>query len=949
MTLTAILYGFGLFADQGTVNGVVLENESGDPLIGVTVYIEGTTLGTFTNISGAFTLKEIPLGEHQLVFSLIGYKTIKKPIVLTAKAPTLDLGEIRLVMDVVQIQEAVIVGQAQGQLAAINQQLASNTIVNVVSAEKIQELPDQNAAEAVGRLPGISVQRENGEGQKVVVRGLPPKFNAITINGVRIPSTDSEDRSVDLSMISPESLSGIEVFKALRPDLDADAVGGSVNFTVRKAAADPILGAKLQLGYNDQEQEYGQWKFDVFKGQRFGNDKFGYFASINGQRANRSSDFLNADYELAGENSDGSALVRILTMNLGDRLETRYRYSANLNLDYQINEFQSITFNNTFGYTKREELRRRKRYRLADAYLEYDLRDREREVLLFSNTLNGYHRLNSKNTITWQLSRSQSVQNNIFDHTGRFRELSAFNEDLVDTEGPQAVPPGADNDVDALFLKDLRADDERVEETNYVGRIDLKRDFKTKKNITGFFKAGAKFRLQGRDRNIERDWTGTNVSEVIGPDELENFRLNENGEPAIYDFIDPGFVAEDFLNGDYGFGIGSITENQPGLSQSELRSFYDSYGDLYVNDARVDLETYVANEDVYSAYLMNETHINKLMLMGGVRVEHTILDYRATVGLLQKRENEDWTVRNPREEVSRRDYTEILPMFHLRYKFTDWLDVRLAATKSLARPNYASLVPFQIVDDQNRVARIGNPDLEHTTVWNYDLYVSFYGGNFGLFTIGGYYKELQNVEYNSQTVRVDANDPLNGYQIITPLNALGTSYVRGVEFDYQTNFRWAPKPLDGIVLSANLSLISSSTYYPFFRLENELIDEPPFVISRAIEGEREGNLPGQSDILANISLGYEKKGFSGRISMLHQGQALFSVGSRVEGDIFTIATTRWDLSLSQRINDTWKVFLNFNNITNQEEAAFFGEERFLSNLEFFGFTIDVGVSFKLRK
>jgi outer membrane receptor protein involved in Fe transport len=173
--------------------------------------------------------------------------------------------------------------------------------------------------------------------------------------------------------------------------------------------------------------------------------------------------------------------------------------------------------------------------------------------------------------------------------------------------------------------------------------------------------------------------------------------------------------------------------------------------------------------------------------------------------------------------------------------------------------------------------------------------------------------------------------------------------VRGLEFDYQTNFRWAPKPLDGIVLSANLSLISSSTFYPFFRLETELIDEPPLVISRAIEGEREGNLPGQSDILANVSLGYEKKGFSGRISMLHQGQALFSVGSRVEGDIFTIATTRWDLSLSQRINDTWKVFLNFNNITNQEEAAFFGEERFLSNLEFFGFTIDVGVSFKLRK
>jgi TonB-dependent receptor len=274
------------------------------------------------------------------------------------------------------------------------------------------------------------------------------------------------------------------------------------------------------------------------------------------------------------------------------------------------------------------------------------------------------------------------------------------------------------------------------------------------------------------------------------------------------------------------------------------------------------------------------------------------------------------------------------------------MDLRLAATQSLARPNFASLVPFQIIDDQNRTAQLGNPDLEHTTALNLDAYLSIYGDKFGLFTIGGFYKELENVEFLSQTRRIEPGDPLNTYLITTPRNAIGTTYLRGIEFDYQTNFRWLPSPFDGIVLNANLTLVESETFYPFFDVITQVT--PPFE-TIVIDTERKGTMPGQSDILANVSLGYEKGGFSGRISMVHQGAALFAVGSREEGDVYTVATTRWDLALSQRVNKSWTVFVNLNNITNQEEAAFFGDERFSSNIEFFGFTADLGVKFRLRR
>ena len=144
--------------------------------------------------------------------------------------------DVSLDYQILESGEVVLVtAQAKGQLDAINNQLSSNSIINAISADRIQELPDANAAESVGRLPGVSLQREGGEGNKVIIRGLSPKYNAITVNGVRLASTDVDDRSTDLSMISQYMLSGIEVIKAGTPDQDGDVIGGTVNFNIKEA------------------------------------------------------------------------------------------------------------------------------------------------------------------------------------------------------------------------------------------------------------------------------------------------------------------------------------------------------------------------------------------------------------------------------------------------------------------------------------------------------------------------------------------------------------------------------------------------------------------------------------------------------------------------------------------------------------------------------------------
>ncbi len=176
--------GFG----QGTLRGTVLDSVTNEPLLGANVFVPGTALGGVTDREGVYRLVGLPEGRVKLKFSYIGYKSREIEITFTAGAAT-PLN-IRLAPDVIEGTEVVVTGQRKGQMAAINQQLTSQTIMNVISEEKIKELPDANAAEAIGRLPGVSILRSGGEANKVILRGMSDKFTTFTIDGIRIPSTD---------------------------------------------------------------------------------------------------------------------------------------------------------------------------------------------------------------------------------------------------------------------------------------------------------------------------------------------------------------------------------------------------------------------------------------------------------------------------------------------------------------------------------------------------------------------------------------------------------------------------------------------------------------------------------------------------------------------------------------------------------------------------------------
>ena len=224
------LMAANLAAQNATITGVITDSETKDYLAGTTVVIKGTTKGTITDANGKYTLF-IPTGKQVIQFSFVGYQT--QDFEVNLKANEVKTLNLILKPDANILNEVLISAQAKGQTAAIKKQVNASGIINVVSEEKLRELPDANVADAIGRLPGLMIQRDGGEGQKIIIRGLDPKYNTVAINGMNAPSTSSTDRSTDLNMISPEMIAGAEVLKANTADKDADGLGGTVNLIMK--------------------------------------------------------------------------------------------------------------------------------------------------------------------------------------------------------------------------------------------------------------------------------------------------------------------------------------------------------------------------------------------------------------------------------------------------------------------------------------------------------------------------------------------------------------------------------------------------------------------------------------------------------------------------------------------------------------------------------------------
>ena len=279
LTLSIIISTAVLAQGTGSLKGKVMDKATDEALGGANLIVQGTSLGAASDLNGNFVIRNVPAGNHKLIVSYIGYISDSTEINFVADR-TLEQN-FYLSANVIEGQTITVTGQASGQLGAINQQLTSNTIINVVSAEKIHQLPDDNAATALSRLPGVSLMN----GDQIVIRGIQAKLNQVLVNGIELPSTDLNNRATNLGFISSNMLSGIEVIKALTPDMDANTLGGVVNLRLREAQSGFHFDALAQGNYNSTDHVANNYKFWASVSQRFFDDKLGVFLQGNMDRS----------------------------------------------------------------------------------------------------------------------------------------------------------------------------------------------------------------------------------------------------------------------------------------------------------------------------------------------------------------------------------------------------------------------------------------------------------------------------------------------------------------------------------------------------------------------------------------------------------------------------------------------------------------------------------------
>lgn len=970
--LVCFLVGAGAVPARasGRITGKVTDQATGDALPGANVVIKGTSIGAATDLNGNFTIPNAPSGTQVLVVTYIGYQSQEREVVVP------DGGTVRVDVSLgwqaAEGDEIVITAQAEGQVAAINQQLSSNTITNIVSAARIQELPDVNAAESIGRLPGVAIQRTGGEATRVSIRGLSPKYNTVTVNGVRVPSTGGDDRSVDLSLISSNMLSGIEVMKAITPDMDADAIGGAVDLKLREAPEKLMLDVLAQGGYNRIQDYYGNYKFVVNASNRFFDNRLGVIASFNIDEYDRSADKFNGGYTRSAEVGTGRPYIFASSIDLREDVLKRGRTGASAVLDYRI-PLGKVTANAFFNQLTAEGLSRVNNMNAGGNRHYYQLSEIDNTTSIFTAAI-GMEQDFGILTYDASLARTRSESESPDEYYIQFgQEGGAIVRSPTEGTRARDIPALMAVDTSRTGLTDMYVNSTFRNENVTMAQLNVRMPFRIGSQVNGYFKTGGKLRWLDRKNDEEQVGRGgwyygtTRENPAAIYDSLQVYLpgwdftelINEKGYFTL-DKVLSDHQRTDFLDGQYDLGM-VIDEEKAWQMVEAMLQTSDVGRNMAINSRGRD---YDGVERYQAAYAMAEFNIGRrLTIIPGVRWERDYSRYRGqrlrevVVNNVQQAPSDLDTLTNVRKN------SFWLPMVHVQFRPTNWATLRLARTETLTRPDYIQYAPITSINNYRTYVRAANADLKPAEATNYDAALSIYENKLGLFTVAGFYKNIKDV-ITPVTYWLHEDVPLlpgmnvpadwvkDKPQADTYINNPFKATYKGFEIDWQTNFWYLPSVFKGLVLNINYTRIfSNTTYQAYFLVDSDSVKtRRPLTYYKKVRTDsvREGRMLDQPSHIANVTLGYDYKGFSTRFSVLYQTDISRYIHPTTSvNDSYTGDYLRLDLSMSQKLGRGLEVFANFNNLNNRPDENFQASaSTYPTYTEYYGFTMDLGARYR---
>ena len=905
---------------QGTIRGRIID-ASKQTLPGASIYIENLRTGVTSDVNGYYTFSNLNPGTYTIKISYVGYSPVEMKITIPA-GRTLEKDVV--LNEGLELQEVVVGGAFQGQRRAINSQKNSLGITNVVSADQVGKFPDSNIGDALKRISGINVQYDQGEARFGQVRGTSADLSSVTINGNRIPSAESDTRNVQLDLIPADMLQSIDVNKVVTPDMDGDAIGGSINLVTKNSPYKRTITATAGSGYNWISKK-AQLNLGFTYGDRFFNDKLGIMLSASYQNAPSGSD----DVEFVWD-TDSKGTICLTDYQIRQYYVTRERQSYSAAFDWDINANHKLFFKGIFNNRNDWE----NRYRLTLKDLNKDV-NKKKEGAVADNkasvrlqtkagspnnrnarlerqrtmdfTLGGEH-LFGKLSMDWNASYARASEERPNErYLGYELKKQNFDIDLSDIRRPYASAQAGST----LILNNDFSLQELTEQQEDIVEKDLKFSMNFKLPLVkGFYsnqlRFGAKVVDKSKDKDLEfYDYEPVDEKAFNSNSFSNTSEQNRNGYMPGEKYKAGTFISKEYVGG-------------LDLNNSSLFNKTENLEEL--------AGEYKARETVTAGYLRFDQNFGKkLSAMVGLRLENTHLKYNGRKLTLNDDGDPESLTVTPDVKDS---YLNILPSVLLKYNVNEDFKIRGSFTETLSRPKYSALIPNVNINNKDNELTLGNPELKPTTSFNFDLSADYYFKSVGLVSIGIYYKDINDFIV-TQTVRGYEYEGNSYDKFMQPRNA-GDANLLGVEVGYQRDFGF---------IAPTLKCVG---FYGTYTYTHSKVNNFNFT---GRENEKDLKLPGSPEHTANASLYFEKGGLNVRLSYNFASDFIDEMGESAFYDRYYDKVNYMDVNASYTFGKKLRTtfYAEANNLLNQPLRYYQGISERTMQSEHYGVKVNAGV------
>jgi outer membrane receptor protein involved in Fe transport len=887
---------------SGVIKGRVTDSNTGESMIGTTIFIKELKVGTTTGLDGSFILKKIPQGSYIISCSFIGYETIEKKITIRENDnQTIDF---TLLQKAKELAAITITAQydKNTDISARSSERMSNQVISVVSAKAIELSPDLTVASVIQRVSGVTIERNSiGDGQYAILRGMDKRFNYTMVNGMKIPSPDNKNRFVPLDIFPSELLDRLEVTKSLTANMEGDGIGGAINMVMKDAPMNMQLTANLATGYNTLffKKQYQYYDVSAIS-TKSPNEKYGLAYPVQMKDFTTKNLHLNSRRATPNISGGFSFGDRFLKERMGIMLAGSYQnyfrgnssdiYSTSVNPDQQ----QNIT--HRFFSNQQARL---------GLHAKFDVKLSANHKLMWYNAYMDLRSAQVRDAISYnsQATRMRWNRQTIMNST--LKGLHSFNNSKLNLDWSlsygKALNETPDNiQINELIISGLTS----IDQNDGASR---RWEHNSDKDLGGY--ANLLYSIKFENRAVLDLSTG-----VMYRNKVRGSYFNEyHFKPYDESKLNP---RELVMGVDYN-------------NFNEIKFSVNSFGNLS------DPLNYDATEKIGAGYLMQKLSLKRLQFIAGIRAEYTNQGY-----------NLKFTTEGARNEGNQ-EYVDILPSFNFKYLVQKNANLRFSYSKGINRPSFFEIVPYSMIYEEYKER--GNPDLKHTKADNFDLRYEYFPRPLEQFMICLFYKSIKNpIEFGM----------MSGYGqdvFYMPMN-YGNANNYGVEVDIIKYFSWFGIKANYTYTSSDITTIKMKV------IDNPDPDAETNIITEYVGQTRP--LFGQAAHVVNFSFLFKDKRsiWDGQLAFVYTGDRLCIVSRYLDEDSWQAGYASMDASVEKKFKKGLALFAKASNLLNspmiqyvrrnEKNELFTNVERYHEGIverkEYYGVNISIGLKFKFQ-